>query len=85
MASATKKALWLCTFLAEVLGSLDHLLAAGTFILGFPMALAKNDRTKHMAVRHNFIRDELEEGRAPCRVYADRGPGRRRLEEGASS
>ncbi|KAL1936978.1 hypothetical protein VTO73DRAFT_2442 [Trametes versicolor] len=50
MASATKKALWLCTFLAEVLGSLDHLLAAGTFILGFPMALAKNDRTKHMAV-----------------------------------
>ncbi|OBZ79951.1 Retrovirus-related Pol polyprotein from transposon TNT 1-94 [Grifola frondosa] len=65
MAGATKEALWLRTFLDEI----QQLPAAATLLLvdnQSAMALAKNaafhDRTKHIAVRHHFIRDELEEG-----------------------
>ena len=71
LASATKEALWVRTFLSEMYGStFDAPGGPGTLILvdnQSAMALAKNstfhDRTKHIAVRHHFIRDEIEERR----------------------
>ena len=71
LASATKEALWIRTFLMEMFGStFDVPGGPGSLILvdnQSAMALAKNstfhDRTKHIAVRHHFIRDEIEERR----------------------
>ena len=69
MAAAAKEALWIRTFLSEIIiTTLDAPGGAGTLLLidnQSAMALAKNaafhDRTKHIAVRHHFIRDEIEE------------------------
>ncbi len=70
-ASAAKEALWIGTFLSKIYGStydtpgnVGSLLLAGN---QSAMALARNatfhDWTKHIAVRHHFIRDEIEEQR----------------------
>ena len=71
LAAATKEALWIRTFLSEIYGTTyDAVGGTGTLLLAdnqSAMALAKNstfhDRTKHIAVRHHFIRDEIEEQR----------------------
>ncbi len=71
LAAATKEALWLRTFLSELFNTTyDAPGGSGTLLLidnQSAMALAKNstfhDRTKHIAVRHHFIHDEIEEGR----------------------
>ena len=69
MASATKEALWIRTLLEELGEPTSDSPAHGTLLMvdnQSAMALAKNaafhDRTKHIAVRHHFIRDEIEEG-----------------------
>lgn len=71
LASATKEALWLRTFLSEIYGTtFDASGDSGTLLLidnQSAMSLAKNstfhDRTKHITVCHHFIRDEIEEQR----------------------
>ncbi|CDO75139.1 hypothetical protein BN946_scf184772.g6 [Trametes cinnabarina] len=68
LAAASKEALWLRTFLSELYGmTFDAPGSPGTLILvdnQSAMSLAKNstfhDRTKHIAIRHHFIRDEIE-------------------------
>ncbi|CDO76033.1 hypothetical protein BN946_scf184818.g1 [Trametes cinnabarina] len=72
LALAAKEGLWLSTLLSDLDSPVFHALSSR---LQVPlilvdnqsaMALAKNssfhDRTKHIAVRHHFIRDELERG-----------------------
>lgn len=78
MGAAAKEALWIRTFLSEIFGTTfdapDDLNpcanSTGTLHLvdnQSAMALAKNtefhDWTKHITVRHHFIRDKIEEGR----------------------
>ncbi|CAL1698123.1 unnamed protein product [Somion occarium] len=62
--NATKEAIWIRTFLSE----LGQLTSGPTTLFidnQSAMALAKNaafhDRTKHIAVRHHFIREKLED------------------------
>ena len=72
LAAAAKEAIWLRLLISELrLSSLHN--TSGTFPVPLilvdnqsAMSLAKNsafhDRTKHIAVRHHFIRDEIERG-----------------------
>lgn len=69
MAASVKEALWIRTLLDEIQETTVSSHGGGTTLLvdnQSAMALAKNatfhDRTKHIAVRHHFIRDEIEEG-----------------------
>ena len=69
MAAAVKEALWIRTFLGELQQPVSKAPHLGTLLLvdnQSAMALAKNasfhDRTKHIAVHHHFIRDEVENG-----------------------
>jgi hypothetical protein len=64
-AAAMKEAIWLRTLFNE----LDNLSSQPTTLLidnQSAMALAKNamfhDRTKHIAIRHHFIREKLDSG-----------------------
>jgi hypothetical protein len=64
-AAATKEAVWLRTLFLE----LDQISSKPTTLMidnQSAMALAKNamfhDRTKHIAIRHHFIREKLDLG-----------------------